>query len=100
MGQRVQSHLNNFSNLQLATSLVSLAVLWGGFRVVVGNWGVGVLLFFGYLYLRSGARCSSLVRAFAHGVIGCRIDPSWGGPTELFSFQPVIHSWCNKGCGM
>ena len=31
-----------------------------------------------------GARCSSLVRAFAHGVMGCRINPSWGGPTELF----------------
>ena len=24
-----------------------------------------------------GARCSSVVRAFAHGVIGRRIDPSW-----------------------
>ena len=31
-----------------------------------------------------GARCSSVVRAFAHGVIGRRIDPSWGGPIELF----------------
>ena len=34
----------------------------------------------GYL----GARCSSVVRAFAHGAIGRRIDPSWGGPIELF----------------
>ena len=26
-----------------------------------------------------------MVRAFAHGVIGRRIDPSWGGgPIELF----------------
>ena len=24
-----------------------------------------------------GARCSSMVRAFAHGVMGGRIDPSW-----------------------
>ena len=32
----------------------------------------------------SGARCSSVVRAFAHGVIGRRIDPSWGGPIEIF----------------
>ena len=24
-----------------------------------------------------GARCSSAVRAFAHGAMGCRIDPSW-----------------------
>ena len=31
-----------------------------------------------------GARCSSMVRAFAHGAMGRRIDPSWGEPTELF----------------
>ena len=31
-----------------------------------------------------GARCSSVVRAFTHGAMGCRIDPSWGEPTELF----------------
>ena len=24
-----------------------------------------------------GARCSSVVRAFAYGVLGCWIDPSW-----------------------
>ena len=30
------------------------------------------------------ARCSSVVRAFAHGAMGRRIDPSWGEPTELF----------------
>ena len=33
---------------------------------------------------RLGARCSSVVRAFAHGAIGRRIDTSWGGPIELF----------------
>ena len=32
----------------------------------------------------SGARCSSVVRAFAGGAMGRRIDPSWGGPIELF----------------
>ena len=32
----------------------------------------------------SGARCSSVVRAFAHGVMDRRIDPSWGGPIDLF----------------
>ena len=26
---------------------------------------------------RKGARCSSVVRAFAHGPMGRRIDPSW-----------------------
>ena len=31
-----------------------------------------------------GARCSSVVRVFAHGTMGPRIDPSWGGPIELF----------------
>ena len=31
-----------------------------------------------------GARCSSVVRAFAHGGMGRRIDPSWGEPIELF----------------
>ena len=25
-----------------------------------------------------------MVRAFTHGAIGRRIDPSWGGPIELF----------------
>ena len=32
--------------------------------------------------LNSGARCSSVVRAFAHGAMG----PLWGGPIELFLF--------------
>ena len=46
-----------------------------------------------------GAGRSSVERAFAHGAMGRRIDPSWGGPIELF-FQPVLHDWCNKGRGM
>ena len=29
-------------------------------------------------------RCSSVVRVFVHGAMGRRIDPSWGGPIELF----------------
>ena len=28
--------------------------------------------------------CSSVVRAFAHGAMGSRIDPSCGEPIELF----------------
>ena len=39
-----------------------------------------------------------MVKAFAHGAMGGRIDHSWGGPIELF--QPVLHDWCNKGRGM
>ena len=31
-----------------------------------------------------GARCSSVVRAFAQDAMGRRIDPSWGEPIELF----------------
>ena len=30
-----------------------------------------------------GARCSSVVRAFAHGVIGRQIDPSWWTRSEM-----------------
>ena len=29
------------------------------------------------LHHLAGARCSSVVRVFAHGAMGCRIDPSW-----------------------
>ena len=29
------------------------------------------------IYSRSGARGSSMVRAFTHGAMGRRIDPSW-----------------------
>ena len=35
-----------------------------------------------------GARCSSVVRVFAHGAMGRRIDPSWGGPIDLFLVPP------------
>ena len=30
-----------------------------------------------------GARCSSVVRAFAHSAMGRRIDPSWGGERDV-----------------
>ena len=43
-----------------------------------------------------GARCGSMVRAFAHGAMGRRIDLSWGGPIELFLVVCAILSvgWC------
>ena len=47
-----------------------------------------------------GARCSSVVRAFAHGAMGSRIDLHGVDPLSYFSFQPVLHDWCNKGRGM
>ena len=31
-----------------------------------------------------GARCSTIVRAFANGAMGRGIDSSWGGHIELF----------------
>ena len=41
--------------------------------------------FTGYSFLLLlAARCSSVVRAFAHGAMGRRIDPSWGGHIKLF----------------
>ena len=33
---------------------------------------------------QEGVRGSSVVRAFAHDAMGHRIDPSWGGPIDLF----------------
>ena len=47
-------------------------------------------------FVTKGARCNSVVRAFAHGAKGRRIDHSWCCPSSYFSF----HDWCNKGCGM
>ena len=35
-----------------------------------------------------GARYSSVVRVFNHGAMGRQIDPSWGGPIELFLVAP------------
>ena len=43
-----------------------------------------VLYVFRMTFIGRGARCSSVVRAFAHGAMGRRIDPSLGGPIELF----------------
>ena len=31
-----------------------------------------------------------MVRALAHGAMGRRIDPSWGGSIELFLFPKVV----------
>ena len=37
-----------------------------------------------------------MVRAFAHGAMGRQMVD----PLSYFSFQPVLHDWCNKGRGM
>ena len=40
-----------------------------------------------------------MVKTFAYGAMGRPIDPSWLA-LSYFSFQPVLHDWCNKGRGM
>ena len=45
---------------------------------------VGLLGITEDLLVNSQFQCSSVVRAFAHGAMGRRIDPSWGEPIELF----------------
>ena len=54
-------------------------------------------------HMGEGVRCSSVVRAFAHGAMGRRIFGSilhGVDPLSYFSFQPVLHDWCFKGRGM
>ena len=50
--------------------------------------------------IQQGARCSSVVRVFTHDAMGRRIDPSWGGPIELFLVPASAPPMCNKGRGM
>ena len=40
-----------------------------------------------------------MVRAFAHGAMGRRIDPSWGGPIELFLVPASAPRLVYKGHG-
>ena len=41
-----------------------------------------------------------MVRAFAHGAMDRQIDPSWGGPIELFLVPASARHWCNKCRGL
>ena len=41
-----------------------------------------------------------MIRVFAHGAMGRRIDPSWGGPIELFLVPASAPRLVNKGRGM
>ena len=41
-----------------------------------------------------------MVRAFAHGVMGRRIDPSWCGPIELFLVPASVPRLCAILSGM
>ena len=47
-----------------------------------------------------GERFSSVVRAFAHGAMGRGSILNGVDSLTYFSFQTVLHDWCNKGHGM
>ena len=51
------------------------------------------VVFFGFCF-------ASAERVFAHGAMGRRIDPSLGGPIELFLVPASASRMCNKGRGM
>ena len=92
------SHIESSQECFLILTQQELSGVWQEDFLCVFIYFILFYLFF-YLFL-GGARCSSVVKAFAHGAMGRRIDPSWGGPLSYFSFQPVLHDWCNKGRGM
>ena len=92
---------NTLATLLLMVILVSnIHLVWKG---LVAEWWRMILDWLqfstyisGLLSIRGGeARCSSVVRAFPHGAMGCQIDS-----LNYFLFQPVLHDWCNKGQGM
>ena len=69
--------------------------------IIIINETVAVIIYRSlWLLIRSGAGHSSevehslmvrlVVGSILHGV----------DPLSYFSFQPVLHDWCNKGCGM
>ena len=53
-----------------------------------------------WLFVNTVTRCSSVVRAFAHGAMVRRIDPSWGGTIELFVVPASAPRLVYKGRGM
>ena len=42
------------------------------------------MMFSGRVMMNLGVRCSSMARAFAHGAMGHRIDPSWWTHSAIF----------------
>ena len=74
--------------LMVYTTVLGLVKYLYNCQTVPGAIIVSFSVWFTFVFMYSlrilGARCSSVVRAFAHGAMGHRIDPSWGGPIELF----------------
>ena len=70
LNKKCLSFLHLSSNLDSAgsnrKSLVTIIVMYNKYR---NSAALSIRL--------TGARCSSVVRAFAHGTMGRRIDPSW-----------------------
>ena len=48
------------------------------------------------MFYLTGARCSSMLRAFAHGAMRSLDLSFMMEPFSYFSFQPVLHVWCIK----
>ena len=51
-------------------------------------------------YTFRGARCSSVVRALAHGAMGRRFDPSCWTHWAISRVKPVLLDLCNKARSM
>ena len=68
----------------LSAQLFGYWVQDGGLSVKIILIGKGRNFSQGRNWRGTSVQESSMVRAFIHGTMGCRIDPSWGGPIELF----------------
>ena len=78
---------NNFHFKHIRLILCNYYFLFSLYKTSVG----------GNVVMQLGARCNSMVGAFAHGLL----DRSFiVDPLSYFSFQSVLHDWCNKGRGM
>ena len=64
------------------------------------HWDEGFSLNNIYPSFISGARCSSVVRRslMVRWVVGSILHGV--DPLSYFTFQPVLHDWCNKGRGI
>ena len=72
----------------LALVIIDIATCFCSIPVPMAQWLsywiMGWYILGSHLGTGSGARRSSVVRAFAHVAMGRRIDPSWGESIELF----------------
>ena len=61
-----------------------LCVASSSVRHIFLSFAILALCPYGYLHWPLASVLELRGRAFAHGAMGRRIDPSWGGPTKLF----------------